>query len=603
MGRGAVGRPGRAADDGPRAARAVRLPAPRGRRRRVGPRRALRPSRCRGRGHRAGRCLRARPCRAAPRASRRGCPPSSSTSRCGWPPSTARRRRARCRSAAAEGHARARPRCGPRRRSAPATQERAERPPARAARARCRASPAATSPRCAGWRRAGLWASRRASCAARRCTSPSAPRGAQPELTADQAAALRAIGAARRASGCCCTASPGRARPRSTCRPPRRRSRAGRGGDRAGPRDRADPADRGALRRALRRHRRRPALQALAGRAPRRVGAAARGGGAGLRRPALGRLRPDARTRPRSWSTRSTTPPTSTRATRATTRAASPSAAPRRPAPCSWPAARRRARSRSTRCARLRLPARVDGAPLPPVEIVDMREARRALHPRTHEALDRRAQGDRAAQPPRLVELPDLPLVRAGVGVPAVRRHARPAPRATGCWPAITAAIASACPTRCDACGSVSIARHGTGHRAPGVRARAGTRSSASTPRSPTRRRVLARLRGGAARRARRHADGGQGPRLPRRRPRRRARRRRDAALPRLPRRGAHLRARHAARRARRARGAAGGRVLVQTLAPDAPVDPLRRRATTPTASSPASSSAAARCATRRSRR
>ena len=37
--------------------------------------------------------------------------------------------------------------------------------------------------------------------------------------------------------------------------------------------------------------------------------------------------------------------------------------------------------------ARLRLPARVDGARLPPVEIVDMREARRALHPRTHEAL------------------------------------------------------------------------------------------------------------------------------------------------------------------------------------------------------------------------
>jgi primosomal protein N' (replication factor Y) len=36
---------------------------------------------------------------------------------------------------------------------------------------------------------------------------------------------------------------------------------------------------------------------------------------------------------------------------------------------------------------RLRLSERVDGAPLPPVEIVDMRDAPRALHPRTHAAL------------------------------------------------------------------------------------------------------------------------------------------------------------------------------------------------------------------------
>ena len=79
---------------------------------------------------------------------------------------------------------------------------------------------------------------------------------------------------------------------------------------------------------------------------------------------------------------------------------------------------------------RLRLPSRVDGQALPPVEVVDMREARRALHPRTHEALAARAQGDRAAEPARLVELPVLPVVRAGVGVPVVRRHARAAPGA-----------------------------------------------------------------------------------------------------------------------------------------------------------------------------
>jgi primosomal protein N' (replication factor Y) len=36
---------------------------------------------------------------------------------------------------------------------------------------------------------------------------------------------------------------------------------------------------------------------------------------------------------------------------------------------------------------RIRLPQRVDGAPLPPVEVVDLKEAAGAIHPRTHEAL------------------------------------------------------------------------------------------------------------------------------------------------------------------------------------------------------------------------
>ena len=53
-------------------------------------------------------------------------------------------------------------------------------------------------------------------------------RRAQPDLTADQAAALAeieaAIAATRSGAACCCTASRARARPRSTCRPPRRRS-------------------------------------------------------------------------------------------------------------------------------------------------------------------------------------------------------------------------------------------------------------------------------------------------------------------------------------------------------------------------------------------
>ena len=71
---------------------------------------------------------------------------------------------------------------------------------------------------------------------------------------------------------------------------PRRRS-SGAGRDRARPRDRADAADRVAVRAALRRSGRDPPLGAAAGRAPRRVAAAAPRRGADLRRAALGRLR------------------------------------------------------------------------------------------------------------------------------------------------------------------------------------------------------------------------------------------------------------------------------------------------------------------------
>ena len=44
-------------------------------------------------------------------------------------------------------------------------------------------------------------------------------------------------------------------------------------------------------------------------------------------------------------------------------------------------------------------------------------------------AAPRGRQGDRAAQPPRLVELPLVPLLRQGLGLPGVRRRARAAPR------------------------------------------------------------------------------------------------------------------------------------------------------------------------------
>jgi primosomal protein N' (replication factor Y) (superfamily II helicase) len=112
--------------------------------------------------------------------------------------------------------------------------------------------------------------------------------------------------------------------------------------------------------------------------------------------------------------------------------------------------------------ARLRLPARVDGAPLPPVEVVDMREARRALHPRTHEAL---------ADSRKAIVL----LNRRGWSNFLTCRSCG---RAWGC-PSCDVTLVmhradgmlachhcghrEAVPSRCDACGSVSIARHGTG--------------------------------------------------------------------------------------------------------------------------------------------
>jgi primosomal protein N' (replication factor Y) len=111
---------------------------------------------------------------------------------------------------------------------------------------------------------------------------------------------------------------------------------------------------------------------------------------------------------------------------------------------------------------RLRLPRRVDGATLPPVEIVDMRSARRALHPLTHEALadagkaivllNRRGWSNfltcrscgRAWQCPSC----DVTLV--------MHRH-------DGLLACHHCGHREPIPARCEACGSVSLARHGTG--------------------------------------------------------------------------------------------------------------------------------------------
>ncbi|HXS43494.1 MAG TPA: primosomal protein N' [Solirubrobacteraceae bacterium] len=111
---------------------------------------------------------------------------------------------------------------------------------------------------------------------------------------------------------------------------------------------------------------------------------------------------------------------------------------------------------------RLRLSERVDGAPLPPVEIVDMRDAPRALHPRTHAALvDAR----------KAIVL----LNRRGWSNFLSCRSCGHAWECPSCDVALVLHRADgtlAChhcghrervPARCPACGSVSIARHGTG--------------------------------------------------------------------------------------------------------------------------------------------
>ena len=185
-----------------------------------------------------------------------------------------------------------------------------------------------------------------------------------------------------------------------------------------------------ALRRALRRHRRGAALQALGRRAPRRVGAAARGARRASASARARRCSPRCASSGWSSSTRSTT--------RSYKHEGDPRYDARRVAERRARAGRRRARRRQRDAAARERPraARACACPrastaraLPPVEIVDMREARRRAAPAHARRARRRAQGDRAAQPPRLVELPDLPLVRAGVGVPVVRRLARAAPR------------------------------------------------------------------------------------------------------------------------------------------------------------------------------
>ena len=119
---------------------------------------------------------------------------------------------------------------------------------------------------------------------------------------------------------------------------------------------------------------------------------------------------------------------------------------------------------------RLELPQRVDGRSLPAVEVLDMRgrDGREGpLHPRTRAALGgaarARRQGDRADQPPRLGAVPDLPRLRLGGwdARAATSRWSSTAP-ARACA-ATTAATPSRCRARVPDCGSVTLARAGAG--------------------------------------------------------------------------------------------------------------------------------------------
>jgi primosomal protein N' (replication factor Y) (superfamily II helicase) len=118
---------------------------------------------------------------------------------------------------------------------------------------------------------------------------------------------------------------------------------------------------------------------------------------------------------------------------------------------------------------RLELPERVDGRPLPPVEVLDMREAPGSagpLHPRTREALADLAAGDGKA----IVMLnrrgwsPHLSCGSCGTAlscphcdVSLVLHRGRSVVGCHHCGH--TAAVPKACPE----CGSVSISRHGAG--------------------------------------------------------------------------------------------------------------------------------------------
>ena len=172
--------------------------------------------------------------------------------------------------------------------------------------------------------------------------------------------------------------------------------------------------------------------------------------------------------------------------------------------------------------------------------------------------------------------------------------------RATGLSPATTAAIASGCRAAAASCSSVALARHGAGTErierelaeALGDAVFPVLRLDADSSGLEQRARTLERFGAARAGRARRNADGRQGPRLPRRR--------RSGSCSTPTRRCASPTSAPRSERSRwspsspagRAAARPAGRVLVQTLAPTR-ARSSSPRGTTPTASSPTSCPAA----------
>ena len=236
-----------------------------------------------------------------------------------------------------------------------------------------------------------------------------------------------------------------------------------------------------------------------------------------------------------------------------------------------------------------RLRRRVDGRPLPPVEVLDMRGQPATLHPDSVQALaEVRGRGGKAIVLLNRRGWSNFLSCRscgASWGCPDcdVTLVLHRAARLLACH---HCGYREPVPDRCPHCSSSAVARHGAGTErlahdlaavfdegdfpvfrldADAVLAAAGGGRGATPALAAGRRRRRrrgrdpARLPGGSPRSPDRDPDGRQGSRLPRRPAGAGARRRCHPALPRLPRRGAHLRADRPARRTRRARRARAG--------------------------------------------
>jgi primosomal protein N' (replication factor Y) len=116
---------------------------------------------------------------------------------------------------------------------------------------------------------------------------------------------------------------------------------------------------------------------------------------------------------------------------------------------------------------RLRLPERVDGRPLPPVEVVDMRGTDAALHPRTVHALADSAKSVVLLNRRGWSNFVDCRSCGRAWGCPdcdvALVLHRNGSPPTRGSLRCHHCGHREAVPAACPDCGSIAVARHGTG--------------------------------------------------------------------------------------------------------------------------------------------